>query len=61
MRYAIVDAASGEVATYASNEQAYTGKELCALLAECGYGEVLPFADRSRGRNTKGLVCVGGS
>jgi hypothetical protein len=40
MRYAIVDAASSEVTTYASTEQAYTRDDLRALLAECGFGEV---------------------
>jgi len=39
-RYFIVDAATGEVDTHASTQQAYTQGELSELLTECGFREI---------------------
>lgn len=40
-RYYIIDAATGEVASYSSSTQAYTDEEYRSLLVECGFGEIV--------------------
>ncbi len=42
-RYFIVDAASGEVTRHASSMQAYTEEAYRALLAECGYKNIVVY------------------
>jgi SAM-dependent methyltransferase len=50
-RYFIIDAATGGVTRYASSSQAYTDKQLSALLSRCGFEEIrsLPSLPGSEG------------
>jgi hypothetical protein len=43
-RYFIIDAVTGKVTLHSASTQAYTHHQYRALLAECGFDEVMSYA-----------------
>ena len=60
VRYFIVDAATGDVATYATTQQAYSDAEYRALLVDCGFSqlEFVAALTGANGETQDGLIAI---